>query len=172
MNTPRSSNYSQYRNNILVFTKCTHEFSCTWKLHMFRALISSSKANVSMLFFWQLGWRLQCWLYHQILSPCAPEVFPVGKQAQWVILGHLKKLLFGVPHSFYLPFTPNDKDTSEDEAFAKDVAHEAVSEGPQAAHPHSNSQEAQKTHLPLTGPIKTPLWGTQTNTSLNTSVQI
>lgn len=53
-----------------------------------------------------------------------------------------KKLLFSVPHSFYLPFTPNDKDTSEDEAFAKNVAHEAVSKGPQAVHPHSNSQEA------------------------------
>lgn len=60
-------------------------------------------------------------------------------------------------HRFYLLFTPDDKDASEDEAFTQNVTHEAAPEGPEAVQPHSDPQEAQKTHLALTGPIKTPL---------------
>lgn len=60
-------------------------------------------------------------------------------------------------HRFYLLFTPDDKDTPEDKAFTENVTLEAAPEGPEAVHPHSDPQEAQKTHLALTGPIKTPL---------------
>lgn len=60
-------------------------------------------------------------------------------------------------HRFYLLFTADDKDAPEDKAFAENVAHEAAPEGPEAVHPHADPQEAQKTHLAFTGPIKTPL---------------
>lgn len=43
-------------------------------------LISFLKAKVPLVFSWQLGWPLQCWLYPQTRSLCVPAVFPGGEQ--------------------------------------------------------------------------------------------
>lgn len=51
----------------------------------------------------------------------------------------------------------DDEDPTEDKALSKHISHEAIPEGPQAAHPHPDTQEPQQTHLPLTGSIKTSL---------------
>lgn len=67
---------------------------------------------------------------------------------------------------FYLLSSSNDEDSTEDEALSQNVSHEAVLKGPQAVQPHADTQECQETHLPLTGPIKTPLQGMQTNQNL------
>lgn len=52
----------------------------------------------------------------------------------------------------------NDEDPTEDKTLSQNVSHEATLKGPQAVHPHPNTQERQETHLPLTRPIKTLLF--------------
>lgn len=63
----------------------------------------------------------------------------------------------------HLLSSPNDEDPTEDKALSQNVSHEAILEGPQAIHPHPDTQEREETHLPLTGPIKAPLQCKQTN---------
>lgn len=57
----------------------------------------------------------------------------------------------------YLLSLSDDEDPTEDKALSKHISHESIPEGPQAAHPHPDTQEPQQTHLPLTGSIKTSL---------------
>ncbi|TNN84824.1 hypothetical protein EYF80_004869 [Liparis tanakae] len=58
---------------------------------------------------------------------------------------------------FYLLSSANDEDPTEDKALSQNVSHEAPLKGPQAVQPHPDAQEREKTHLALTGAIKTPL---------------
>lgn len=71
------------------------------------------------------------------------------------------------PKKFYLLSSSNDEDSTKGEALPQNVSHEAVPKSPQAVHPHAKTQERQETHLPLTGPIKTPLQSTQTHQNLS-----
>ncbi len=65
-------------------------------------------------------------------------------------------------NSAYLVCSSNDEDPAEDKALSQNVSHEAVPKGPEAVRPHTDTEETQKTHPPLTGSIKTPLQSGQT----------
>lgn len=169
MNTPRSALQSRYCNNILVFTKhidtiysiishfpttlqdtcniCNSEHLILRYRHKFLRYSVDGLGDVFNVDF----------ISKFSLSVLQKYSLARGKNKLfWSVLNDLKPETTQV-HSFYLLFTPDDKDAPEDEAFTENVAHEAAPEGPEAVHPHSDPQEAQKTHLALTGPIKTPL---------------